>query len=57
MWLGETDGAKFRFGVFNELKTRGIQDCFIAYVNGLKRLLEAIKTVYSHTRVQLCVVH
>ncbi len=57
MWLGETEGAKFWLSVFNELKTRGVQDCFIACVDGLKGLPEAIETVYPHTRVQLCIVH
>ena len=35
-WLGETEGAKFWLSVFNELKTRGGPDCFIACVEGLK---------------------
>ena len=57
MWLGETEGAKFWLGVFNKLKTRRVQDCFIACVDGLRGLPEAIETVYPHTQVQLCVVH
>ena len=57
MWLGETEGAKFWLSVFNELKTRGVEDCFIACVDGLKGLPEAIETVYPHTQVQLCIVH
>jgi putative transposase len=39
------------------LKTRGVEDCFIACVDGLKGLPEAIETVYPHTQVQLCIVH
>ena len=50
MWLGETEGAKFWLSVFNELKTRGVQDCFIACVDGLKGLPEAIETVYPRIR-------
>ena len=57
MWLGETEGAKFWLSVFNELKTRGVEDCFIACVDGLKGLPEAIEAVYPHTQVQLCIVH
>ena len=57
MWLGETEGAKFWLDVFNELKTRGVEDCFIACVDGLKGLPEAIEAVYPHTQVQLCIVH
>lgn len=57
LWLAETEGAKFWLSVFNELKSRGVEDCFIACVDGLKGLPEAIETVYPHTRVQLCIVH
>ncbi|MGB5147695.1 MAG: IS256 family transposase, partial [Porticoccaceae bacterium] len=57
LWLAETEGAKFWLSVFNELKTRGVDDCFIACVDGLKGLPEAIETVYPRTQVQLCIVH
>ena len=57
LWLSESEGAKFWLSVFNELKTRGVEDCFIACVDGLKGLPEAIEAVYPHTRVQLCIVH
>lgn len=57
LWMAETEGAKFWLSVFNELKNRGVTDCFIACVDGLKGLPEAIEAVYPHTRVQLCIVH
>ena len=43
--------------VFNDIKNRGVQDCFIACVDGLKGLPEAIEAVYPETQVQLCIVH
>lgn len=57
LWMAETEGAKFWLSVFNELKTRGVEDFFIASVDGLKGLPEAIETVYPQTRIQLCIVH
>ena len=57
LWVAETEGSKFWLTVFNELKSRGLQDCFIACVDGLKGLPEAIETVFPHTQVQLCIVH
>lgn len=57
LWIAETEGSKFWHSVFNELKNRGVQDCFIACVDGLKGLPEAIEGVYPHTQVQLCIVH
>ncbi len=40
-----------------ELKNRGVQDIFIACVDGLKGFPEAIETVFPKTEVQLCIVH
>jgi putative transposase len=57
LWLSESEGARFWFSVFNELKNRGVEDCFIACVDGLKGLPEAIEAVFPHTQVQLCIVH
>ncbi len=57
LWIADSEGAKFWLSVFTELKTRGVADCFIACVDGLKGLPEAIETVFTHTQVQLCIVH
>jgi putative transposase len=57
MWLSESEGAKFWCTVFTELKSRGVEDCFIACVDGLKGLPEAIESVFPKTQVQLCIVH
>src|SRR5947209_5069044 len=39
------------------LQNRGLKDIFIACVDGLTGLPEAIETIYPHTRVHLCMVH
>jgi len=57
LWIGQAEGAKFWLGVFTELKNRGVQDCFVACVDGLKGLPEAIETVFPQTQVQGCIVH
>lgn len=57
LWIAETEGSKFWLSVFNEIKNRGVQDCFIACVDGLKGLPEAIEAVFPKTQVQLCIVH
>jgi putative transposase len=57
MWLAQTEGAKFWLQVLTELQNRGVKDIFIACVDGLTGLPEAIETAYPHTRVQLCMVH
>ncbi|BBA32880.1 transposase mutator type [Methylocaldum marinum] len=57
LWIADTEGAKFWLSVFTELKNRGVQDGFIACVDGLKGLPEAIETVFPNIQVQLCIVH
>jgi putative transposase len=57
MWVAENEGAKFWLQVVTELRNRGLQDIFIACVDGLKGFPEAIETVFPHTQVQLCLVH
>jgi putative transposase len=39
--------------VITELKNRGVQDIFIACVDGLKGFIDAIETIYPETQVQL----
>ncbi len=57
LWIAPTEGAVSWLNIFSELQARGMQDCFIACVDGLKGLPEAIETIYPHARVQLCIVH
>jgi len=57
LWIAETEGSKFWLTVFNDLKSRGLKDCFIACVDGLKGLPEAVEAVFPETQVQLCIVH
>lgn len=57
LWAAQNEGAKFWLGVVTELKNRGVQDIFIACVDGLKGFPEAIEAVFPQTQVQLCLVH
>jgi putative transposase len=57
LWIAQTEGAKFWLQVVTELKNRGVQDIFIACVDGLKGFPDAIEAVYPKTAVQLCIVH
>ncbi len=57
LWVAQTEGAKFWLQIVTELKNRGVQDIFIACVDGLKGFPEAIETVFPQAQVQLCIVH
>ncbi|WP_420324174.1 transposase, partial [Legionella erythra] len=47
-------GAKFWLNVLTDLKNRGLDEIFIACVDGLTGFPEAIETVYPYAKVQLC---
>jgi putative transposase len=57
LWIAQSEGAKFWLSVITELKNRGVQDIFIACVDGLKGFPEAIESVFPDTQIQLCIVH
>lgn len=57
MWISDNEGAKFWLSVLTELKNRGVEDIFVACVDGLTGFPEAIESVYPKTDVQLCMVH
>lgn len=57
LWLAETEGAKFWLSCLTDLKNRGLQDIFVACIDGLSGFAEAIHAAYPQTSVQLCIVH
>lgn len=57
LWIAESEGAKFWLQVVNELKNRGVEDIFIACMDGLKGFPDAVNTVFPQTKIQLCIVH
>jgi len=57
MYLGHAEGASFWLGVLSDLRSRGIEDIFIACIDNLKGFAEAIESSFPETDVQLCVVH
>jgi hypothetical protein len=53
--LAESEGAKFWLGVFNELRHRGVQDIYIACMDGLTGL--PVAAAFPETLTQRCIVH
>ena len=57
MWIQDTEGSSFWLNVLIELQNRGLNDIFIACVDGLTGFPEAIKSAFPNTLVQFCIVH
>ena len=57
IWIGKNEGSKFWMQIITELKNRGVEQIYVACVDGLKGFPEAIAEVFPKTEIQLCVVH
>ena len=57
LWIETTEGAKFWMKVFNDLRTRGVNDILIAVTDGLTGMPGALAAVFPRTTLQTCIVH
>ena len=57
MWVGENESAKFRAGVLNSLRNRGVEDILIACTDNLTGFSQAIEAVFPKTDIQNCIIH
>jgi len=57
-WVGDgAEGANFWLSVVSDLQARGVQDIFIACIDGLTGFKEAIQAVFPRTQIQRCLIH
>jgi putative transposase len=57
-WVGDgAEGANFWLSVVTDLQGRGVQDIFIACIDGLNGFKDAIQAVFPHTQIQRCIIH
>ncbi len=57
-WVGDgAEGANFWLSVVTDLQSRGVEDIFIACIDGLTSFKEAIHAIFPHTQIQRCIIH
>jgi transposase-like protein len=57
-WVGEgAEGANFWLSVVTDLQNRGVEDIFIACIDGLTGFKDAIQAVFPQTHIQSCIIH
>jgi putative transposase len=57
-WVADgEEGANFWLSVITDLQNRGVQDIFIASMDGLTGFSEALHAVFPQTEVQRCIIH
>ncbi|MDO9591877.1 MAG: IS256 family transposase [Erysipelotrichaceae bacterium] len=57
IWIGESESASFWLGVCNDLRSRGVKDILVVAKDGLSGFSDAVRTVFPHTDMQMCVIH
>lgn len=57
-WVADgAEGANFWLSVVTDLQNRGVQDIFIASMDGLTGFSDAIHAVFPKTVIQRCIIH
>jgi len=57
-WTGNgAESANFWLSVISDLQSRGVQDIFIACMDGLTGFKEAVLAVFPKTQIQRCIIH
>ena len=57
LWLSPTESKNQWMQIFDELKTRGMEDVFFISMDGVSGLEEGAKSIFPNVVVQRCTVH
>ena len=57
LWLGKNESSAFWVSVLTDLKARGVQDVLITSTDNLKGFTDAIKSTFTQSITQICIVH
>ena len=57
LWLSETEGKHNWMQIFDELKSRGVEDVLFISMDGVSGLEEGARAIFPEVVVQRCIVH
>ena len=57
LWISPTESKNQWMQIFDELKTRGIENVFFISMDGVSGLEEGAKAIFPNVVVQRCIVH
>jgi transposase-like protein len=57
LWINETEGKHTWMQIFDEIKSRGVQDVGFISMDGVSGLEEGARAIFPGTVVQRCIVH
>ena len=57
LWLSQTESKNQWMKIFDELKTRGVEDIFFLSMDGVSGLETGAKAIFPEVTIQRCIVH
>jgi len=57
LWLNESESKHTWMQIFDEIKTRGVEDVLFISMDGVSGLEDGAKAIFKNTIVQRCMVH
>ena len=57
LWISDTEGKHNWMQIFDEIKTRGVEDVAFISMDGVSGLEEGAKSIFKDVVVQRCIVH
>lgn len=57
IWIGDAEGKHYWMQIFDEIKSRGVEDVLFISMDGVSGLEEGAKSIFKDVVVQRCIVH
>lgn len=57
LWIGQTEGKHYWMQIFDEIKSRGVEDVVFISMDGVSGLEEEARSIFKDVVVQCCIVH
>ena len=57
LWLSESESKNYWMQIFDELKSRGMEDVFFISMDGVSGLEDGARAIFPKVVVQRCIVH
>jgi len=57
LWMNETESKHVWMQIFDEIKSRGVEDVLFISMDGVSGLEEGAKAIFPNVTVQRCIVH
>lgn len=57
IWIGDSEGKHYWMQIFDEIKSRGVEDVLFLSTDGVVGLEEGVRSIFPNVAVQRCIVH